>query len=426
MPRFITMSVIFLLVFCFLFLLTFFGLVQQGRSDIQRELSAGQELAELLSQLADDNPQRLALLEDAQMRHLVIKVQHSVTFQDFDGHDEVPVWFYQLIWRESLFDDAVALSLSDGRRMWLMVNPFDEIEEVWESVVLVFLLFIAAYAIAILAAYYGRRIGIKPFQLLLSSLDPQREKPFQFSASLNAYDVPEARQLAACFSQMSDALELEQKSNQRLTEELMALQEKERSYLARELHDDLGQYLTGISAQSYLISQAPENSVLVKQTADRIIEHCQAMQEGFLRLVRSLHPVMLEPLGLSESLQGLVAQWQQSSGIDCRVCLPEALPPLQKDAATHIYRLVQEALNNVARHARANKVLVTMNLTDKGLEVVVDDDGQGLQANMVQGVGLRSMYERARSMNANLQFVSNAGQGLKIILQVPCFQEGVS
>jgi len=426
MPRFITMSVIFLLVFCFLFLLTFFGLVQQGRSDIQRELSAGQALAGLLSQLADDNPQRLALLEEAQMRHLVIKVQHSLTFQDFDGHDDVPTWFYRLIWSESLFQDAVTLYLPDGQRMWLVANPFDEIEEVWESVVLVFLLFVIAFIIAILAALYGRRIGVKPFQQLLSSLHPQPEKPFQFSASLNAYDVPEARQLAACFSQMSDALELEQKSNQRLTEELMALQEKERSYLARELHDDLGQYLTGIRAQSYLISQAPENLALVKQTADRIIEHCQAMQEGFLRLVRSLHPVMLEPLGLSQSLQGLVVQWQQSSGIDCRVCLPEALPPLQKDAATHIYRLVQEALNNVARHARANSVLVTMNLTDKGLEVVVDDDGQGLQANMVQGVGLRSMYERARSMNANLQFVSNAGQGLKIILQVPCFQEGVS
>ncbi|WP_081960816.1 sensor histidine kinase [Nitrincola sp. A-D6] len=397
MSRFLTLMMSLFLVFGFLFLLAFAALVQQGKTDVQRELAASRELAQLLSTLAEGDRQRLHLLEQAELRHVVISVKHSIQLEDLDGSDEVPKWFFQLIWREDLVQDANTLYLPDGRRMWLLANPFDEVEEVWESVVLVFVLFVATYLVAAMAAFYGRRLGLKPFQLL-----------------------------ATCYSTLANALELEQKSNQHLTGELMALQEKERAYLARELHDDLGQYVTGIRAQSYLISQTPDDAMLVKRTAEIIIEHCQAMQEGFLRLVRSLHPVILEPLGLGQSLQSLATQWQQSSGISCSILVPDCVPPLQKDAATHLYRMVQEALNNVARHAKANRVSIDLRLIETGLELVVDDNGQGLQANMVQGVGLRSMYERARCMNANLRLVSKAGQGLKIIVKVPVLQEGIA
>ncbi len=397
-------------------MLSLFGLMRQAKSDIQRELEAGMAVA---AQLADDvqlNPARLPSLLEADLRHLTLYKLSAGMSPPPLRIDAVPAWFADWVWPAATSRLEHRVRPPGGDTLVLVANPEDELEEVWESALQVFALFLGGALLSIGAITWGLLQGMRPFGQVLAALDQIQRG--HFTARLQAYSVPEANRLASHFNRMAQALEQEQADNRHLTRELMALQEKERAYLARELHDDLGQYLTGIRAQAYLIGQMADQPVLVAKTAPRIVHDCEAMQQGFRRLIRSLHPVILEPLGLEESLKSLVEQWQQSSGIHCQLTIT-SLPLLSNETSTHLYRLLQEALNNVARHAHATRTEIAIHTHGSRLHVQVTDDGKGLASDVRPGVGIRSMHERARYMDANLTLCSTPGNGLKLMLDLP-------
>lgn len=397
-------------------LISLFGLMRQAKTDILRELQAGMAVADqLLEQVAQD-PERLEPLLAIEWRHMHLAVLNAGQSPVPLEMDEVPEWFASWIWPQDMPNIERRRPLADGRTLVVMADPADEMEEVWESALQVFALFMGGAALSILAISWGLSQGMRPFGQVLRALDQIQQG--HFTARLKSYSVPEANRLASHFNRMAEALEQEQADNRRLTRELMVLQEKERSYLARELHDDLGQYLTGIRAQAYLISQVSGDAEKVSKSAPLIVRDCEAMQQGFRRLIRSLHPVILEPLGLEESLRSLAEQWQRSSGVDCRLGI-NGMPLLSDETSTHLYRLLQEALNNVARHAQASQVEIGMQVRGDTLNVRVEDNGQGLSADVRPGIGLRSMHERARYMNADLHLLSAAGGGLRIELSLP-------
>ncbi|WP_010323105.1 sensor histidine kinase [Marinobacterium stanieri] len=397
-------------------LISLFGLMRQAKTDILRELQAGMAVADqLLEQVAQD-PERLEPLLAIEWRHMHLAVLSAGQSPVPLEMDEVPEWFASWIWPQDMPSIERRRPLADGRILVVMADPADEMEEVWESALQVFALFMGGAALSILAISWGLSQGMRPFGQVLRALDQIQQG--HFTARLKSYSVPEANRLASHFNRMAEALEQEQADNRRLTRELMVLQEKERSYLARELHDDLGQYLTGIRAQAYLISQVSGDAEKVSKSAPLIVRDCEAMQQGFRRLIRSLHPVILEPLGLEESLRSLAEQWQRSSGVNCRLGI-NGMPLLSDETSTHLYRLLQEALNNVARHAQATQVEIGMQVRGETLNVRVEDNGQGLSADVRPGIGLRSMHERARYMNADLHLLSAAGGGLRIELSLP-------
>ncbi|WP_417532495.1 histidine kinase [Marinobacterium stanieri] len=397
-------------------LISLFGLMRQAKTDILRELQAGMAVADqLLEQVAQD-PERLEPLLAIEWRHMHLAVLNAGQSPVPLEMDEVPEWFAYWIWPQDMPSIERRRPLADGRTLVVMADPADEMEEVWESALQVFALFMGGAALSILAISWGLSQGMRPFGQVLRALDQIQQG--HFTARLKSYSVPEANRLASHFNRMAEALEQEQADNRRLTRELMVLQEKERSYLARELHDDLGQYLTGIRAQAYLISQVSGDAEKVSKSAPLIVRDCEAMQQGFRRLIRSLHPVILEPLGLEDSLKSLAEQWQRSSGVDCRLGI-SGMPLLSDETSTHLYRLLQEALNNVARHAQASQVEIGMQVRGDTLNVRVEDNGQGLSADVRPGIGLRSMHERARYMNADLHLLSAAGGGLRIELSLP-------
>lgn len=397
-------------------LISLFGLMRQAKTDILRELQAGMAVADqLLEQVAQD-PERLEPLLAIEWRHMHLAVLSAGQSPVPPDMDEVPEWFASWIWPQDMPSIERRRPLADGRTLVVMADPADEMEEVWESALQVFALFMGGAALSIVAISWGLSQGMRPFGQVLRALDQIQQG--HFTARLKSYSVPEANRLASHFNRMAEALEQEQADNRRLTRELMVLQEKERSYLARELHDDLGQYLTGIRAQAYLISQVSGDAEKVSKSAPLIVRDCEAMQQGFRRLIRSLHPVILEPLGLEESLRSLAEQWQRSSGVNCRLGI-NGMPLLSDETSTHLYRLLQEALNNVARHAQATQVEIGMQVRGETLNVRVEDNGQGLSADVRPGIGLRSMHERARYMNADLHLLSAAGGGLRIELSLP-------
>lgn len=412
----VRLNLLVAVIFLLALMLSLFGLMRQAKTDIQRELVAGMALADQLVEQVEDDPGRLDRLLALDLRHMQVMKLAEGESPRLPVSRDVPGWFAGFVWSADMPLIEQRLMLPDGHVLALIADPADELEEVWESALQILALFVGGAMLSIAAISWGLSQGMRPIGQVLSALDHIQQG--HFSTRLTSYSVPEANRLAWHFNRMAQALEHEQADNRRLTRELMVLQEKERSYLARELHDDLGQYLTGIRAQAYLISQIAHNGEQVAKTAPLIVRDCEAMQQGFRRLIRSLHPVILEPLDLEESLRSLVEQWQNSSGVRCELNI-DGLPLMSDETSTHLYRLLQEALNNVARHAEATNVRVGMKVRGNMLRVRIEDNGCGLAADVRPGVGLRSMHERARYMNAALKLSSSAGGGVQLDLRLP-------
>lgn len=231
---------------------------------------------------------------------------------------------------------------------------------------------------------------------------------------------PQTRHLAEHSNRMAAALEQAQADNSQLTQALLALQEQERTRLAQALHDDLGQYLAGIRAQLCLLRRVAEQPALVTQTAHDLDLNCERLQQGFRALVHDLYPVALHCMPLAEAFGLLVSQWQASQGIECRLRVGEHLPELPRASRTHLYRLLQEALTNIARHAGASQVRVRLQRSaKKGLRLFIRDNGCGAQQPPRPGVGLHSMAERARSLGGELRIFSRPGGGWALALNIP-------
>ena len=241
----------------------------------------------------------------------------------------------------------------------------------------------------------------------------------QLAVRLREAGLPEARQLAGHFNRMTATLEQTRADNAQLTQALLAVQERERTYLAQTLHDDLGQYLAGIRAQVCLLRMVADQPTVVEHTAQALELNCERLQQGFRALVQDLYPVVLQHLPLAEAFGLLVSQWQDSQGIDCQLRVGADLPALPSASKTHLYRLLQEALTNVARHAGASQVRVRLQRSARGLRLLVRDNGRGAHQPQRPGVGLHSMAERARSLGGELHILSRPGAGWALALNMP-------
>ncbi|WP_313518123.1 HAMP domain-containing sensor histidine kinase, partial [Pseudomonas sp.] len=278
-------------------------------------------------------------------------------------------------------------------------------------------LFGLALALSLLAIRWAVRRGLRVLDELLGGLN--RVARGELQVRLPAHSLPEARRIAGHFNGMVATLEEAQRDNAELTRALLALQEHERKQLALALHDDLGQYLAGIRAQLLLLRSLVGPSPLLAQTVRGLEDNCQRMQESFRALVRDLYPVALERLQLGEAIELLAEQWQGAQGIACELRMGERLPELEATRQAHLYRLLQEALTNVARHADAERVRVRLHRRGSRLCLLVADDGQGAEQPPRPGIGLRSMLERAHSLGGELRLRTRPGCGWLLRLSIP-------
>lgn len=210
-----------------------------------------------------------------------------------------------------------------------------------------------------------------------------------------------------------------------LAQQYVHFQESERKALARELHDELGQYLNAIKTDAVSIQSKVAANESVARAASAIVAHSDHLQTIVRGLIGRLRPVGLDVLGLQAALEHLLDDAQRRAP-DCRieVCFNGALDDLDEDVSLTIYRLVQEALTNVARYSEARHfaALIERKTTggDDVLEVQLTDDGRG--TNLTQqtlGLGLRGMRERVEMLEGELTIASTPGQGFSIRARVP-------
>ncbi|MFG5863556.1 HAMP domain-containing sensor histidine kinase [Metapseudomonas sp. CR1201] len=389
-------------------------MLRQAGQDVRRELVAAEAVVEYLRAAALRDPAALQPRLTANLRHVRV---HRLD-QTADEPERGPLQSWLAHW---LYPGAEAsgeeLRLADGSRVRISVDPRDEVDEIRDSLQQLLALFAIALCLSLWAIRWAVRRGLRVLEELLGAL--QQVSRGELQARLPVHSSPESRQLAGHFNQMAGSLERVKAENAELTQALLALQERERRQLAQALHDDLGQYLAGIRAQLFLLRSVAGQQPVVNRTVEALEGNCQHLQDGFRALVRDLYPVVLERLELAEAIHLLGQQWQQANGIGCRMQLAEDLPPLSGEAKAHLYRLLQEALTNVARHAGASEVRVRLRAGRRRLRLTVRDNGRGAESLGGAGIGLRSMRERARCLGGELRLLTRPGAGLALCLSIP-------
>jgi two-component system sensor histidine kinase UhpB len=211
---------------------------------------------------------------------------------------------------------------------------------------------------------------------------------------------------------MLERLEAERRDSGR---RMLAAQETERRRLARELHDQVGQTLTALMLE---VGQAAERAPEVRDDLRDAQEAARALSDDVREIVRQLRPEALDDLGLISALTVLSDQFGERSGIELRRRFASKLPPLDSDAELVLYRVAQESLTNVARHADASQVEVSLAALDGGVRLEITDDGHGLNA-AVPGNGIRGMRERALLVGGLLTIESPQPGGVSVRLDVP-------
>ena len=202
--------------------------------------------------------------------------------------------------------------------------------------------------------------------------------------------------------------------------QLIKSQEQERSHLAQELHDELGQLLTAVRVEAFLLEQeSPEGSPSIAHGA-KIKALVADMYETVYDRIMALRPVELDTLGLSQSIQQIpTLNSLRQSGVDVCLDIEEVNMPIGTDI--HLYRIIQEALTNALKHAMAKRVSVSLKKHEKAINLVISDDGQGFPLDQLTneahiGFGLLGIKERCEYMGAQLKITSE--QGVTIHLRI--------
>lgn len=201
------------------------------------------------------------------------------------------------------------------------------------------------------------------------------------------------------------------------------MREEEQKRLAREMHDDLGQLLTTMKMDlSDLRQHLPQNSAKLLQRLDHIHDLVNAMITSVRRIIADLPPKMLEDLGLFSALEVMAAHFQERHGMPCRLRLPKREVVFEPKTAIAIYRMIQEALNNVVKHADATRVNLTIDLLDECIALCVADDGKGMAedaARKTGSFGLIGIRERTASLQGEMKIESYPNTGTTIRITIP-------
>jgi signal transduction histidine kinase len=217
------------------------------------------------------------------------------------------------------------------------------------------------------------------------------------------------------FQRLSDLSE--QRSE--LAQKLIATQESTLLHISRELHDEFGQILTAIGSMLRRAGrQAPEGSTLRADLVE-VSEIAQSTLDKVRSLSQALHPVTLEEAGLESTVDWYLPVVERQNGIVIHYNKSGESFPVESRAGIHVYRVLQEALNNATRHSGTKEIWVRLRFLEQALELDVEDHGSGFQSNGRRGIGLVAMRERAELLNGKLEFLHPQGGGTLVRLAVP-------
>ena len=326
------------------------------------------------------------------------------------------------------------LQRADGRRyhVTLLLDPGSERSESLTDIAGLLGVLLGYGALTLLAVYVALRLALRPMRKIIYAIGQYQRDRYDYR--LPPLRLLELHTIAQALNHMAQSLASSQEARRRLDLQLRSLREDERSRLARELHDELGQRLTAMRADTaWLIRRSLEQPPLA-DVANALADHCEHVQHALRDLLQRLRARQPyededEPLPLQRLLRELVDSWRdlpdQGTRFELDMAIDEHL--VSGDLALTVYRLTQEALTNIARHAQATSVSIRLALHDGSrLEWSVCDDGNGLtdpgQA-AYRGNGLVGMRERVWALHGEIDMFAthlhSSRPGLTIRARLP-------
>jgi two-component system sensor histidine kinase UhpB len=349
---------------------------------------------------------------------------------DRDDAGSVPAWFVALV-HPGRTTVSVPVSIRGENTALIITSiPNDEIAEIWDEV-LTQLEVGSAVALAlflITTTVIGRALApLKSLSQAMTEIESGR-----YQVHIEPSGAPELAAICTKLNHLAATLGEAVEQKRQLAERAVSLQDHEREEIARELHDEFGPYLFALrvhaGALMRLAKTAAPDADGVRKHGGAILEQVNDLQQFTRRILERLRPVGLAELGLRDALSALQRLWNESNpDVEIETTISRALGETGETADLTIYRIVQEALTNVFRHAKATAVNVSIEPAERPLGVRgsrdyalvrVRDNGRGLKPGQKFGLGLTGMRERILALGGTLTVASGEG-GVTIEAMVP-------
>ena len=323
----------------------------------------------------------------------------------------VPQWFVHLVELPEI--GATYPVTIEGKRVGDIVFAPDisaDIYEKWIGFLAIACSGIALMLLTGVIAHLATRSALGPLQNLGDGLTRMRMGDYEHL--IPATGPPEIRKSSLEANELARTLGRLSHDNRSLLRRIVSLQDDERRDMARELHDELGPLLFGIRANTVALLEAiPPTKAKLGSAAEGILESVETLQQANRRILDRLRPLYIQELGLERSIQTLLQNAKAqapdlalTSEIDARLNTVDGL------LSQTVYRVIQEAVTNVLRHARASSMHVRVAIEDRELVVEISDNGIGFPVDRMLGRGLTGMLERVRALSGTLQFLREDGR----------------
>jgi len=282
-------------------------------------------------------------------------------------------------------------------------------------------LIVAGLGVVIAVNFLAMRLAVRPIQALVRAMERVGGGAYDTRAAKHRVSDSQIERAIDAFNHMAQSLEEQRRQLVRLSSQVLAAEDEERKRVARELHDDTGQALTTILVGLRgLESARGRRDLLARVRALR--EVVTGAMQGVRRLARALRPAVLDDLGLAPAVASLVQDLREHTEIIADFQADGFDQRLSPQAEVVLYRIAQEALTNVARHAQAHRVMVSLARDGQLVRLSVEDDGVGFDVASKRtsgGLGLFGMQERLSLVGGSLRIDSRPGEGTWIVAQVP-------
>jgi two-component system, NarL family, sensor histidine kinase UhpB len=345
-----------------------------------------------------------------------LRESNRSTREEHEGEDP-PTWFVKLLDISSVLNEPKRKNIIlNGRFIGELVitpDPSFELREIWEDTSGL-LAIVGLFGLSVLLfVYWMVRATFKPVKQIIQGLNQIEHGEYQ--SRLPSFEQVELSEISDKFNRMASTLEQSIRNNHRLTQQIIHLQEEERKKLARDLHDEIGQYLTAVHIDASAMVAAKKLTV-ARESATAIAQITRQMMFTIQDLLARLRPRVLDELGLSLALAELIHHWHdRNRNIMVVNEISNHLSQPDESVAVTVYRILQECLTNISKHAAASRVTIVVADTEDGLSMRVEDDGRGFDASLPsRGYGLAGMQERVEGLMGSMNITSAPGQGTRI------------
>jgi two-component system, NarL family, sensor histidine kinase UhpB len=417
--------------------------VRSARDDIRAEVRSTLELTghfldAQLGLLRDHAADEGATLPDFHLSELEGVRHLSVQFYDSTGRlrdsntgnaqpaASAPAWFARMIRagapEMAAETRAVVIDGHSVGRLVIAPDPTSETEEMWTTSRGLLELLLLFFVLVNSLIWWAVARAMRPVGRILQALGELQRG--NLDARLPQFADPEMSRISVSFNHMAQTLAGSVTENRRLTRRLLQTQEDERTRLARELHDEIGQCISAIHADAAAIRNRGGDGV--RESAEAIAAIATQIKEIVRSMLYRLRPPALESVGLAAALRELVAAFQQRNPqLVCSLRCADELLELDPETGTALYRVVQECLTNIAQHANARAATIEVSLASGAppgslIRVTAADDGIGFTPPTAnRGFGLVGIRERVSALGGRCTIDSGPGQGTRVVVEIP-------